>query len=266
VAGAALARAVPPPAGPVLGLGLGIAAALVLLAGARRLDRWLYARYLWNDFAFAAQCGGAYPAALEARLAAFRGTVAAALAEDWDEVLVVGHSLGAQIAVSVLADLLRTGPAPARPALALLTLGQVIPMQSFLPRADRLRADLRELSARADLTWIDVTAPGDGCCFALCDPVAVSGVAPPGARWPLVLSAAFRQSLRPGTWAALRWRFARLHFQYLCAFDNLSGRPGNYDYFRITAGPLTLGARYAGRDPSPTRICRPVSPHRSIGA
>jgi len=40
-----------------------------------------------------------------------------------------------------------------------------------------LRQDLRDLSESDDLTWIDVTAPGDGCSFALCDPVAVCGVA-----------------------------------------------------------------------------------------
>jgi len=35
------------------------------------------------------------------------------------------------------------------------------------------------------ITWIDVTAPGDGCAFALCDPVAVSGVAAYNKKWPV---------------------------------------------------------------------------------
>ena len=132
-------------------------------------------------------------------------------------------------------------------------------MASFLPRAQRLRADLAFLSARTDLTWIDVTAPGDGCAFALCDPVAVTGVAPPDQKWPLVLSAAFTQTLSPARWKALRWRFFRLHFQYLCAFD----RPGDYDYFQITAGNLTLQDRYQNRAPSPARITTPRSGHTS---
>jgi hypothetical protein len=104
-----------------------------------------------------------------------------------------------------------------------------------------------------------VTAPGDGCAFALCDPVAVTGVAPEGQRWPLVISAAFSQTLSPARWKALRWRFFRLHFQYLCAFD----RPGDYDYFQITAGALTLGQRFAGRAPSRSRITRAVNRHTS---
>jgi hypothetical protein len=148
------------------------------------------------------------------------------------------------------------------PKLAFLSLGQVVPMVSFLRDAHRLRADLRYLSARDDLTWVDVTAPGDGCAFALCDPVSVSGVAPADKKWPLVFSAQFTRSLSPEKWKALRWRFFRLHFQYLCAFD----RPLDYDYFAITAGPVSLGARYAGRPASASRIDRAVSKYTSIAA
>ena len=127
--------------------------------------------------------------------------------------------------------------------MSFLTLGQVVPMVSFLPKAGRLRDDLQYLSARDELSWVDVTAPGDGCAFALCDPVSVSSVAPKDKKWPLVFSAAFTQTLSPERWKELRWKFFRLHFQYMCAFD----RPKDYDYFQITAGPKTLGARYAGR-------------------
>jgi len=212
--------------------------------------------YLMHDYAFSARLNGAYPPEQESRMAQFADRIAEALQSDADEVLIVGHSSGAYIAVSILSDLIRDGRVPAGgPVLSLLTLGHVVPMVSFLPKATRLRADLAFLSARPELTWIDVTAPGDGCAFALCDPVSVSGVAPPDKRWPLVLSAAFSQTLAPETWAALRWKLFELHFQYLNAFD----RPGDYDYFRITAGPMTLATRFAGRAPSQSRIETPVN-------
>ena len=88
----------------------------------------------------------------------------------------------------------------------------------------------------------------------------VTGVAPAAKRWPLIQTAAFTQTLSPERWAALRWRFFRLHFQYLCAFD----RPGDYDYFRITAGPLTLAERFRGRKPSSSRVVTPLSPFRDV--
>lgn len=223
----------------------------------RSHDDKTFAYYLMNDYAYTASRRGAYPDEIEARLHEFRYRIEAALREDIDEVLIVGHSSGAQLAVSVVADILRlkrfqgTGP-----ALSLLTLGQVIPMISFLPDARRIRRDLRLLSTAEEITWIDVSAPGDGCSFALSDPVSVSGVAPKrGQQWPLILSAAFSKTLKPETFKALKRRYFRLHFQYLCAFDN----PDAYDYFRITAGPLTLGARFRGRRPSRNRIDVPAS-------
>jgi hypothetical protein len=249
---------------PGLQWALAALAAWAVLAGFRRIDRRLFVYYLMHDFAFTAIDGGAYPPALEARLTEFRGRVRAALQGGVDEVLVVGHSSGVHLAVSVLADLIREGVPPSGPALGFLSLGQAVPMASFLPGAGRLRGDLAHLSSREELTWVDVSAPGDGCSFALCDPVAVSGVAPPDQRWPLVISAAFTQTLSPERWAALKRRFFRLHFQYLCAFDNLAGGPGEYDYFRITAGPLTLAERFRGRKPSASRITRAFSPFRNV--
>lgn len=248
---------------PALYWAAGLSGGWTLLRWFRDRDGRFFAYYLMHDYAHTAQFGGAYPADLERRLGEFAVQVEQALASDADEVLVVGHSSGAHLGVSVLADLIRSGRVPADgPALGFVSLGQVVPMVSFLPRADRLRADLRFLSARDELAWIDVTAPGDGCSFALCDPVTVSGVAPPGKKWPLVFSAAFTQTLSPARWKELRWRFFRLHFQYLCAFD----RPADYDYFRITAGPATLAARYAGRPASRSRIERPVNKFTSVRA
>ncbi|WP_420820879.1 hypothetical protein [Roseovarius dicentrarchi] len=189
-----------------------IAVAWTILRWFKRKDGKFYAYYLMHDYAYSARYRGAIPPALAARMVEFGEDIARALDSDVDEVLVVGHSSGAHLAVSVLADLLRAGRVvPGGPALSFLSLGQVVPMVSFLPDAHRLRADLAYLSQSGALTWVDVTAPGDGCAFALCDPVSVSGVAAPGKRWPLVISAAFTQTLSPARWRELRWKFFRLH-------------------------------------------------------
>ncbi|OOY28584.1 hypothetical protein BMI90_07950 [Thioclava sp. L04-15] len=254
------------------GLTLASAILALVLRWFRAKDGRFFAYYLMHDYAFTARWGGANPPELETRIGEFATRIAEALQEDWDEVLIVGHSSGAHLAISILADLIRDnrlppsswnkypgGRASARgaepPALSFLSLGQVVPMVSYLPRATRLRADLAFLSTRPELFWLDVTAPGDGCAFALCDPVAVSGVAPEGQIHPLVISAAFTQTLSPERWKALRWRFFQLHFQYLCAFD----RPGDYDYFRLTAGPMTLARRFTGRPASKSRITTPAN-------
>jgi len=244
-----------------IGLACGIVAAGALLHWFRLHDRKIFAYYLMHDYAYAAGHLGANPPELDARMKAFGAKISAALNSDVDEVLVVGHSSGAHLGISILADLTRNGVVRADgPALGFLTLGHVVPMVSFLPKAHRLRADLHDLSVSQDITWVDVSAPGDGCCFALCDPVAVSGVAPQNQIWPLVISAAFKNTLSPERWKYLRRRYFRLHFQYLCAFD----QPGDYDYFQITAGPMTLARRFAGRAPSKSRIDVSASPYTSM--
>ena len=246
----------------VLSWGVWAVVTVAVLRWFKKKDGKVFAYYLMHDYAYSARWNGANPPALEARMAEFADRIAEALLDDVDEVLVVGHSSGAHLGVSILADLHRSGRMSVDgPVLSFLSLGQVVPMVSFLKDASRLRRDLHFLSQQS-MPWVDVTAPGDGCAFALCDPVSVSGVEAPGKRWPLVISAAFTQTLSPARWKELRWKFFRLHFQYLCAFD----RPGDYDYFRITAGPLTLGDRYRGRAPSASRIDVPASKYTDMAA
>ncbi|MXU66352.1 alpha/beta fold hydrolase [Oceanomicrobium pacificus] len=249
-----------------VGWGAGACLGVALLIGLRRLDGRLFVYYLLHDYAYSASCNGATPPEMAARLDRYADRIAAVAADGRvDEILIVGHSSGAHLAVELTARALdRIGPASAegRPALGLLTLGQVIPMVGFLPGAGALRRDLNRLAQSARLTWVDVSAPGDGASFALCDPVAINGV-DPGAqakRGPLVLSAAFTHTLSEAQKAGMRWNFFRRHIQYLCAFDH----PDAYDYFAITAGAQTLAARFDGRESSPSTIRRVLSPHSGM--
>jgi pimeloyl-ACP methyl ester carboxylesterase len=197
------------------------------------------------------QARGATPE-LEARIDEFAQRVAAALGDDAnDEVLVVGHSSGAMLAVSTAARALvrrdratPAGESGGRP-LSLLTLGECIPMLSYQPEAGAFRAELATLATSSSLTWLDFTAPPDGCCFALVDPTAVCEEREQAARWvpPKRLSPRFAQMFDAPTYAQVRADKYRCHFQYLMA----SQIPGAYDYFAITAGPQRLGDRFAAQ-------------------
>ena len=61
-----------------------------------------------HDYAFSARWRGANPEALETRMTTLADTIAAALTADVDEVLIVGHSSGVHLAVSILADFMRS--------------------------------------------------------------------------------------------------------------------------------------------------------------
>jgi len=245
--------------GGVVGLSLGVGFFYLMLVLFRRFDKHFFAYYLLHDFAFWAQDEGAMPEVLGNRVSKFCDRICEALDSDVDEVLIIGHSSGAHLAVVLAAEVLRRRDNT--PTLALLTLGQAIPVTSFLPAAWDLRRDLQQISMREDIKWLDVSAPGDGACFALSDPVSVSGVALSARKYgPTVISAAFSQTLSAESQSGTRWRFLRRHIQYLCAFDY----PVEYDYFKITAGPVSLKARFAHRSSTASVIEKVYSPHTSV--
>ncbi|MEM7190507.1 MAG: hypothetical protein AAF439_12920 [Pseudomonadota bacterium] len=245
---------------PLVGaIGGGVAAAFAAMLGTRAFEEQMMIYFMVNDLGYSAKEGGRYPEPLSKRLDEFADAIQEALASrDYDEVLVVGHSSGAQLAASALARCVRKHGYSGNAHLGLMTLGQSIAMTSFLPAADELRADLAYLADDSRIFWLDVTAPGDGACFALTDPVATCrerGRADETLN-PVVISAAFKQTMDPVELSRYRWRLLRMHFQYLCAF----ARPESFDYFLITAGPRSLAARFAGRECSPSMVADPVSP------
>jgi len=240
-----------------LGWLAGLAAFAAVLKVFKRYDNRFYAYYLLYDYAYSAWHAGRYPAPLRDRLEGFKARIAHALTAGNDEVLLVGHSSGVHLAIDLLAEMAREGRLKGNTPLALLSLGHVVPMISYLPAASSLRRNLHDLGQNKRIAWVDFTAPGDGACFALCDPVAVSGAGEDG---PTVLSAAFSQSLSPEKYARQKNAFFRQHFQYLHAFD----RPGIYDYFSITAGPMLLQDRYESQRHSPSRRTKCYSKHRGL--
>ena len=217
----------------------------------RWLDRWFFAHYLMLDYAYFGQARGGLPKDISARIDTFADQVDEALQSDCDEVLVLGHSSGALIAVAATSRLLEKGAVPDG-KLGLLTLGQSIPMLSFLPAAQEVRRALLTLSEAQNISWLDVSAPGDGACYPLTDPVAISGVTTTRQRHPKIVSAAFSKTLSDAQKRALRFRFFKKHFQYLCAFD----QPDQYDYFQLTSGPVPFHVSVQKFRESPSKITK----------
>jgi hypothetical protein len=160
-----------------------------------------------------------------------------------DEYLFVGHSLGAILAIPVLARLLRNLENPREKNIALLTLGQCIPLVSFLPHASGFRHELNEVANAGGINWIDFSSPADPVCFALVDPITSCGLPVPdsGRQSPRLLNARFYKLIAEDRYRKIRRDGKRMHFQYLMAGD----MSGEYDFFAITAGGLSLNERYA---------------------
>lgn len=225
----------------------GLWAARAFLRWTDRMDRHVFVYYLSELFlwVYVALSRG-QAADLDARIDLFADRIAAAAGEDWDEVLVVGHSSGCPPAGLALARALAQIDGEPGPALSLLTLGQPITALLTLPAAASLRAEFAALATDSRATWVDASSLADGACFALVDPLDGYGPAPETRQsGPKVISVNFRATMGEEAYKDLRRRYYRIHFQYLYAFSY----PKDYDYFRITAGPQTLRERFRSTRP-----------------
>lgn len=153
-----------------------------------------------------------------------------------DEVLLVGHSVGSIVAVSVAARLIDALPPAQRSHITLVTLGQCIPLLSLMPSAKAFHADLRRLSDDCDMQWLDMNARADSLCFSQANPLDISGIAGASVGRPTAQVVRPFRMFDKQAYARMKRSKQRLHFQYMMA----SALPNEYDYFRMTAGPSRI--------------------------
>ena len=226
-------------AGALGGLLLGIAGLWV----AYRLEQKFNLTWVGRILSFHEREEQSRAGMLDKRRKAFGTLVADYLAgSDADEILVSGHSYGAVLAISVVAEALAATPERER-KVSLLTLGQTIMWLAWLPNASRMRADIATVAESGRVDWIDVSAPPDGACFALVDPYTAIGDRRTDRANPKLINAKFHEIMPPEKFARRTRDWMELHFQYIMA----TARPSDYDYFAITAGPETLAERFARR-------------------
>lgn len=192
--------------------------------------------WLLRIYAFSVRWGKGEVRAIEERIDHFAQEIARALKEeDADEILLVSHSVGTILAVSILARALGKVD-DCRDRFAMVTLGECIPLVSFQPNAQEYRAELQSIACQKDLLWIDYTAPIDGACFPLHDFMKSSGISLEKEEGPKYLSPKFYKLFNQKTYQQLRKDWYKTHFLYLMSTEKI----GAYDYYAITAGTNTI--------------------------
>jgi len=206
----------------------GVLASVVILRRIHSL--WLLRFIIFNDTLARTPPQGA----LAERLAAFAGTITAALAsDDADEVLFVTHSNGSVLAMPIMAELLRRNGEHLPARFHLVTLGNCVPLVACRRDAGWFHAALDQL-AGGSFAWLDIGSLTDGACVPLVPPCLGRAVeSPPGL---VQLSPRWFRYADPATYHKRRADKYAAHFDYLRRL----ARPSPLDYIGITCAPRPL--------------------------
>lgn len=153
-------------------------------------------------------------------------------ADSSDEVLVTSHSMGASLAISVMARALELRPhlLDGR-TVVFVTLGGAALQCGFLSSAKVLRQRVGLLAHHAAIRWIDVQCLTDPIHLYKCNTVALCGHA--DAPQPRIMTIRFKHALSEERYARNKLNFLRMHRQYVLGPD----RRSDFDFTMLTAGP-----------------------------
>ncbi len=161
-----------------------------------------------------------------------------------EEIVVVGHSSGSFLGTEIVARALKLDPALGRhgPRVVLLTIGGNFPIVGFHAASQDFRDHLRLLAVEPSIDWIDCQSRKDVMNFYPFDPIAGHGIDAGAARRnPTIVPVRFREIIKPEHYKVFRWKFFRVHFQFVMANE----LPHAYDFFMIVCGPIPLSERMA---------------------
>lgn len=227
----------------------GILPAASILVGTIFLGRWLDDRFrsFWLLRVYGAMQPWAYGKIpeIDERIREFATDMVEKIrASDADEILLVGHSVGTILTVPLVAELLKLEPQLGAKGrnFGLVSLGNCLPLVSLLPGSKQLREDLKTVATAPGVRWVDFSSRRDGASVTQVDPLKVSGIFRPKGipvrpqQFPVRIVKMFP----PAVYNVIKKDIFRIHFQYIMAGEILT----DYDFFAITAGPLSLAQRF----------------------
>src|SRR5262249_29389231 len=175
---------------------------------------------------------------VEARLNRFAETLVAGTRDTaLDEIIIVGHSMGATFALEIVTRALALDPNLGRhgPAVCLLTVGSTLPKFTLHPAGERFRRNAARIAGEPSIAWAEYQARGDAISFYKFDPVSRSRFyVDPVCGKPIIRRVQIHDMLTKETYRRFRLRFMRLHYQFVMANE----RRTTYDYFMMVCGPI----------------------------
>jgi len=224
-------------AAAALGVPLGVAVFLLLLRWPGR--RWRVEQLLDDWICAHAYIHGERPD-IDARLELFAEALLAQTRDAaLDEIVIVGHSLGAMLVLDVIVRALARDANFGRrgPAVCVLTIGATIPKFALHPRARAIRRRIAEVAAEPSIAWTEYQSRADTISFYKFDPVSLRRIAEDRLdSKPVIRRVQIHDMLLPETFARCRTHVLRLHYRSVMAND----RRAPYDYFLMVCGPVAF--------------------------
>ncbi len=207
--------------------------------------RPLYIAYLFNDWHFAHELVHGRRTVLNARLDRFaKELIDVVRNSKADEIVVVGHSLGAVQVIDVISRAKRMDATFGKsgPPIRILTVGSSLLKIGLHPGANYLREATREVANDSNFYWVEFQALSDMVNFYKSNPVGDMGIPLTGS--PTVQIVRIKHMLAKKTYDGLKRDFFRVHRQFVL---------GNevryfYDYYMICCGPIALPDRVSYHD------------------
>jgi hypothetical protein len=148
----------------------------------------------------------------------------------YDEVLIVGHSIGSIQGIEMAEQLLRDRAFAGTGRLSLLTIGSADGLLSCQRNARRFHAATAAAATSPDLVWVEYFAPTDAICRGWIDPVAFAGIDLGGRaqRGPAMRKIDLAKMFPGLNLKRVPVNLVKQHFLYLSAGDHKT----DYSYFR----------------------------------
>ena len=230
--------------------GIGLLLLAALLVGPWR---WLHLGSLFDDWIFSREYIRKGNSTIERRMERLAVEIAeAAKNSEADELLVIGHSLGAVIAVDLLDRALRRDGAlgASGTPVTLITIGSSILKIGFHRAATRFRAAVERVARGPGIFWADYQARIDVLNFYNTKPMAEMAL--PTEYEPVVKLVEFSRMLERRIYRRIRLRFYRLHCQFISGND----KRALYDYFMLVCGPVSAKSQTLSADGAVSMIAK----------
>lgn len=146
---------------------------------------------------------------------------------EYDEVVLVAHSVGTILCLSIMAELAEERDGK---GLTVVTLGHCVSGVSILPEANWFNEKLKQVKNRR-FQWIDVTAGKDAVTFYKVSPAYHSDILP-----DQTLSAGFHKIFDPIFYRSIRWNFYKIHFLYL--YNPSFAEKSAFNYQKLLFDPM----------------------------